>query len=212
MAVGVPVACSNVTSLPEVAKDAAIMFDPRIPEQIAQATISLTQDTALRARLIEAGIARAAQFSDSRIMAQQYLDIFQKAVGRPQSNILSGNYLDGWVGTNLKLRFVPSVQPRTVAVRMSLPEWVPVPHVTLRISHPSGTSSEHVCFRGRHSSISLPLGFAGGDYDMSLSPSFVPALAGLSEDQRELCAILLECTVSSANGEHISLFPETFPR
>ena len=38
MATGVPVACSNVTSLPEVAGDAAILFDPRIPEQIAQAS------------------------------------------------------------------------------------------------------------------------------------------------------------------------------
>ena len=43
MAAGVPVACSNATSLPEVAADAAILFDPRFPTQIAQAIISLVR-------------------------------------------------------------------------------------------------------------------------------------------------------------------------
>ena len=37
MAMGVPVACSNITSLPEVAADAAILFNPKVPTQIADA-------------------------------------------------------------------------------------------------------------------------------------------------------------------------------
>jgi glycosyltransferase involved in cell wall biosynthesis len=90
MATGVPVACSNVTSLPEVAGDAAILFDPRIPEQIAQAMISLAHDKDLTARLSLAGDARAAGFSDSRLMAEQYWELFCRAAGldnhAPQSN------------------------------------------------------------------------------------------------------------------------------
>jgi glycosyltransferase involved in cell wall biosynthesis len=77
MAAGVPVACSNVTSLPEVAGDAALLFDPRIPEQIAQAMISLTHDRELTERLVQAGHRRAAHFSDSRLMAEQYWELFQ---------------------------------------------------------------------------------------------------------------------------------------
>jgi glycosyltransferase involved in cell wall biosynthesis len=79
MATGVPVACSNVTSLPEVAGDAAILFDPRIPEQIAQAMISLAHDKKLTAGLIQAGDARAGRFSDSTLMAEQYWELFQSA-------------------------------------------------------------------------------------------------------------------------------------
>ena len=52
MATGVPVACSNVTSLPEVAGDAAILFNPRVPEDIAHAMISLAHDKELTARLV----------------------------------------------------------------------------------------------------------------------------------------------------------------
>jgi glycosyltransferase involved in cell wall biosynthesis len=79
MATGVPVACSNVTSLPEVARDAAILFDPRVPEDIAQAILSLAQDDELTTRLVQAGNRRAAVFSDSRLMAQQYWEIFEQA-------------------------------------------------------------------------------------------------------------------------------------
>ena len=67
MALEVPVACSDVTSLPELARGAAIMFDPRIPGQIAQAMVSLIEDKELRTRLIEAGTVRATEFSDQEL-------------------------------------------------------------------------------------------------------------------------------------------------
>jgi glycosyltransferase involved in cell wall biosynthesis len=76
IAVRVPVACSNVTSLPEVAGDAAILFDPRVPEQIAAAIISLVNDKEQVARLVLAGDARAATFSDPERMAEQYWELF----------------------------------------------------------------------------------------------------------------------------------------
>lgn len=79
MAAGVPVACSNTTSLPEVADQAAIFFDPRIPTQIAQAMITLVSDSEKRKRLIQAGHDRVSLFSDSNRMATEYWDIFQQA-------------------------------------------------------------------------------------------------------------------------------------
>jgi glycosyltransferase involved in cell wall biosynthesis len=96
MATGVPVACSNVTSLPEVAGDAAILFDPRIPEQIAHAIISLAHDKQLTARLVRAGDVRAADFSDSKRMGEQYWELFQHAAGLyNQSNAPIGVHSDG---------------------------------------------------------------------------------------------------------------------
>jgi glycosyltransferase involved in cell wall biosynthesis len=76
MALGVPVACSNVTSLPEVAGDAALLFDPRRPDDIARALVSLVQDRPLRERLIVAGRKRAAEFCDTDRMAAEYWDMF----------------------------------------------------------------------------------------------------------------------------------------
>ncbi len=63
MACGCPVACSNVTSLPEVAGDAAGYFDPTSPEEIAACISSLWSDDASLQKMREAGIARAKQFT-----------------------------------------------------------------------------------------------------------------------------------------------------
>lgn len=60
---GVPVITSNVTSMPEVAGDAAILVDPLNVNDIAQAMLNIFQDSELRAGLIEKGLSRASQFS-----------------------------------------------------------------------------------------------------------------------------------------------------
>jgi glycosyltransferase involved in cell wall biosynthesis len=87
MNAGIPVACSNLTSLPEVAKDAALLFDPRVPEEIAQAMVSLTIDQDLRLRLIEAGRTRALEFANSVQMADEYWNLFEYAVAHPKHSV-----------------------------------------------------------------------------------------------------------------------------
>jgi glycosyltransferase involved in cell wall biosynthesis len=66
MARGVPVACSNSSSLPEVAGDAALMFDPASTTEIAAAIRRLLTDEALRDRLRGLGHERARQFTWQR--------------------------------------------------------------------------------------------------------------------------------------------------
>lgn len=62
-AAGLPVLTSNVSSLPEVAGDAALTVDPLDPEAIANALAQLFDDADLRAMLSAAGLARAATFT-----------------------------------------------------------------------------------------------------------------------------------------------------
>jgi glycosyltransferase involved in cell wall biosynthesis len=63
MARGVPVACSNRSSLPEVAGDAALLFDPENVKAIRDALERLLTDRELVARLRHAGRSRAATFT-----------------------------------------------------------------------------------------------------------------------------------------------------
>lgn len=79
MVAEVPIACSNVTALPEIVKDAALLFDPRIPSQIATAMMSLSTDEILRQDLIAKGKERAKQFSNQEQMAKEYLELFEEA-------------------------------------------------------------------------------------------------------------------------------------
>ncbi|WP_425614477.1 glycosyltransferase family 4 protein [Anatilimnocola sp. NA78] len=63
MACGVPVICSNSTSLPEVAGDAALLVDPLQIESIAAAMQQLANDASLRDQLRQRGWERAKLFS-----------------------------------------------------------------------------------------------------------------------------------------------------
>ncbi len=60
---GVPVACSNRSSLPEVAGEAALLFDPERPEEIARSLESLLGDPELAERLRAAGRLQAERFT-----------------------------------------------------------------------------------------------------------------------------------------------------
>jgi glycosyltransferase involved in cell wall biosynthesis len=210
MATGVPVACSNVTSLPEVAGDAAILFDPRIPEEIAQAMISLAQDKKLTARLIRLGDTRAAQFSDSRLMAEQYWELFQNAAGlEHQSNVLVGVDPDGWAGPNATLQIVPSTQARTLDLEIALPASAPVQALVLRVEQDRDRKAEIIVPRGENVSASIQLPLAGGRFDILASTSFVPALTGGGSDGRELSIRFIRCDVVSADGQRDTMCAES---
>ena len=82
MAHGVPVACSNASSLPEVAGDAALLFDARNERAIASALKQLLSDPALRADLGARGLRRAQEFSWERT-AKLTLESYSRALGSP---------------------------------------------------------------------------------------------------------------------------------
>ena len=63
MASGTPVVTSNVSSLPEVAGDAAVLVDPYDPAAIADGIYRVLTDEQLRRGLRQRGLARARQFS-----------------------------------------------------------------------------------------------------------------------------------------------------
>jgi glycosyltransferase involved in cell wall biosynthesis len=79
MARGVPVACANASSLPEVAGDAALLFDPRDESEIAAAVRRLLDDDALREQLRARGLARVKEFTWQRT-ARLTLESYRRAL------------------------------------------------------------------------------------------------------------------------------------
>jgi glycosyltransferase involved in cell wall biosynthesis len=70
MASGTPVVTSNVSSMPEVAGDAAVLVDPYNVESIVEGIARVLRDPALAAELRRKGIARARDFSWARSVAR----------------------------------------------------------------------------------------------------------------------------------------------
>jgi len=81
MACGTPVVTSNVSSLPEVVGDAAVLVNPENVFDIARGIREVLLDEGLRAELVRRGREQAARFSWERT-ARQMLEIYQEAAGR----------------------------------------------------------------------------------------------------------------------------------
>lgn len=76
MACGAPVITSNISCLPEVAGDAAILANPLDARDIASAIYSLSQHEGLRSKLIDAGFKNAQRFSWKKT-AESVLEIYE---------------------------------------------------------------------------------------------------------------------------------------
>ncbi len=80
-AAGAPVVTSNVSSLPEIAGDAAILIDPHSVESLSQGLRDVLLSPSLAARLREAGRARAAKFTWAEC-TRRSLEFFEAVAGR----------------------------------------------------------------------------------------------------------------------------------
>ena len=76
MACGVPVVTSNLSSLPEVAGDAALLIDPYDGAALTDALERIVVDNDLRQRLVLAGHAQAGRFTWQRA-ARELLQVYQ---------------------------------------------------------------------------------------------------------------------------------------
>ena len=82
MASGTPVVTSNVSSLPEVVGDAAVLVDPYDPHAIADGIYQVLTDQQLRRDLCRKGVARARQFSWAESV-QRVRDIYRQVGEAP---------------------------------------------------------------------------------------------------------------------------------
>jgi glycosyltransferase involved in cell wall biosynthesis len=70
MACGCPVIGARAGAIPEVAGDAALLFEATNPDELAETLHHLITDNDLRAALVQRGFARAAEFTWERCAAQ----------------------------------------------------------------------------------------------------------------------------------------------
>jgi glycosyltransferase involved in cell wall biosynthesis len=80
MARGLPVLASNVSAMPEVGGDAALLVDPADTTSIAEGLRRLTEDQAFRKRLAEQGLLRSAGFSWERTVEETW-KVYQELLG-----------------------------------------------------------------------------------------------------------------------------------
>lgn len=79
MACGCPVVTSNVSSLPEIAGDAALLVDPSSVDEIAKALTDLLNNRALRCTMVERGLKQVMKFSWQKT-TQRTVEVYRQSI------------------------------------------------------------------------------------------------------------------------------------
>ncbi len=79
MACGIPVIASNITSLPEVLGDSALLVNPNDIDCLSQSMYNVLTDNKLKSSLVKKGLLRASSFSWNKT-AEDTLDSYNKII------------------------------------------------------------------------------------------------------------------------------------
>jgi glycosyltransferase involved in cell wall biosynthesis/2-polyprenyl-3-methyl-5-hydroxy-6-metoxy-1,4-benzoquinol methylase len=202
MAAGVPVLSSNATSLPEVAGDAALYFDPRKPNEIVEAITRIESDPELRRRLAEKSGERLSAFGSSELMAASYLRVFHEVTADPSGASAPGIYgvfEDRWLGERVTIFCGQADESQTLVLKVEVPDWVPMGKISIRLSY-GGMEKLFNVPRGGKVTMACPLGETSERIELFCSPVFQPSSYGLGSDSRSLSCCLDSAEIISAEG------------
>jgi glycosyltransferase involved in cell wall biosynthesis len=199
MSEGRPVLCSNVTSMPEVAGDAAITVDPRDPDQIAAAIERVCDDSLFTSQLVKRGLRHAQRFGDTESVARAYLSVFDEVLSEPARyrDCLSGVHADGWTSRRFCIAFRASEVPRTLLLALKAPRPGSEP-VRLSARSASGQVYGAIVPANQEHQLRWRLPREAGYLAFELGTTFVPARHGISTDGRTLGVQVLSCRIASS--------------
>jgi hypothetical protein len=200
---------ANAASLPEVAGDAARLFDPMDPADLARALADVVRDPQRARDLVERGRARARRFSRSA-MAARTLDVFEhtRAAGRASALAIDvdGVYADAWMGVEAVLS-VQGGEIDSVEVRGDLPALAPIVPQELVVR--AGDGEPLVIRLDRPGPFAFTVKRPGGQpgiWRIRLSPrkTFRPDRHGMSPDSRELSVRLSAVCGRTPDGRQVA--------
>ena len=206
MSIGKPVLCSDRTSLPEVAGDAALYFDPRNPQAMVDCIEKITTDISLRGALVEKGRVRASRFHPDD-MTEKYLEIFKKAINDPDdvANEIMGVFEDGWMGDKTVVVYASGPPDRILEMKLEAPSWLPTRRVKVTLSDAHQTLQRAGIRPGGEMVIRQALPGRQGHITLSVAPTFNPSDYGMGDDLRNLSVFCRECKLVSSHEETILL-------
>jgi glycosyltransferase involved in cell wall biosynthesis len=194
MSFGKPVACSAVTSVPEVGGDAVRYFDPRRLEEIAAAMGEVLGSPGMAEELGWRGRERAASFR-AEAVAAAYAAIFDELVREPPAtrDSVAGVFEDGWTSGTMRLSYAPGAVERTLELEVEAPGFVPHASIAIRLSQSSGRDAlRWKVRRGDRQTLRVRLPPEAGYLSVVIRPLFRPREHGLGEDTR-LLGCLCRC-------------------
>ena len=217
MTLGCPVAAANLTSIPEVVGDAALLFDPRNPDSIAEAIYRIVSDDRLQQTLRARGREQAALFSWEKA-ARETLQVFTWArshhktaqqATRPRRARLDGAYIDGWATRRVRLD-LPYCEDVEAVKLEGESNYVTYP-LTIRMKVSGREVSQQILDGpGKFTMV----GSARRSWkapsrlriELVANRDFIPEQAGIAADTRRLAYLIERLVLVGRGGEEVPLY------
>jgi glycosyltransferase involved in cell wall biosynthesis len=200
---GKPILCSNVTSIPEIAQDAALYFDPRDPRDIVRCLETIADDPGIKEDLIYQGLSRVSAF-DPVDITKKYTEIFDSAIKdpKPLENGVTGLFPDNWTGEETIITFRPGEKNRYLEMFVEAPGFMPSTTIKIELKNSDGICQKWKIHRGNKMTIRQALPEQEGTFVLLVKPTFRPSDFQINEDNRRLGLICHKiCLVSPSQRE-----------
>jgi glycosyltransferase involved in cell wall biosynthesis len=202
MTSGCPIIASNTTSIPEVAGDAALLFDPKNPQSICDAMHRIINDDTLRENLIRNGKNQVTKYSYEKV-ARMHLDLFTSAYGMAKEEktihdnhenvIIDGLYSDGWIS---RMKFRYRGPRRFRYVQMDITGGLPVQYpmkITVIINNTKKNNIQIPALGKFSFAFAFPESIeTNPEYCIEIIPekSYIPKKLKMNNDEREISIII----------------------
>ncbi|WFN36777.1 glycosyltransferase family 4 protein [Methanomicrobium antiquum] len=200
MTVGCPVIASDTTSIPEIADNAAYLFEPTDPLSICDAIHKIVADEPLREELVSRGKERAILYSYEKV-ARMHLDLFTSVYNqykdsnnslKNECHYFHGLYSDGWFS---KMKFVYCGKKRFRHLHIDLRSELPVKYpMKISIILNDKKINAIIPSLGIHSfDFEIPdIETTNTEYKIEIISkySYSPKKLGINDDERKISIIL----------------------
>lgn len=209
---GKPILCSNLTSIPEVAQDAALYFDPRNPGEIVQCLEEIIHQSETRDIMIQRGDRRVSEFHPS-VITSAYSEVFASAIKKPRplENEMTGLYHDNWTREEISITYRSGGKDRLLEIRMEAPGFIPAPAVRVTIEGPGRNRRKWKIRRGERVTIRHDLPEQEGTLTLTVKPTFRPLDYQMGDDNRQLGLICHACRLVSPSRDETSVIQRRGP-
>jgi hypothetical protein len=205
---GKPILCSDLPALSDLARDAALYFDPRKPESIAGSIEKMMGESSLPSDLIQRGRQRVNELnlSESR---ENFRDKFYFLAGADSKyqHSITGIFDDFWAEPEIVVVFKAGPKNRLIGFHFEAPSLLPRRTLKLYLRIKDGPISEHSLKRGSDIVISHILPKASGCLKVWIAPVFRPSdVIYRSFDHRFLGCLCHGCWIVYPPEERITVF------
>lgn len=198
------IACSNLTSLPEIGCEAICYFDPKKPDEVLKGIYYLADNHITDD--IEAEYALKLKEYETEKMVQEYFDVFEDVIAKKDELIfqesVSGIYPDGWSSGEINLQLKDKVDG-ILKAKLSLPEFVGM-KINVFVDY-NGQRKNVVMEPGNSIEIEEKISDARAEVNVTMSKTWSPKRVLKSEDARELGVIVESLLLITESGEVVDL-------